>query len=163
MPRCAGRWGSSPNGSAPFSRLLKNIHLRRCSHPASLRRISSTPLFAGISCALRLDVFEQSAGFCDRLSRCPIGSARFRLRRQQEAQGQRQKTESPRWSFLKPRSSILFKNGRHKIGRLKGAKVIHPFSDPDEANRDAQLMGNPNDDPALGRPVHLRQDDTRDP
>jgi hypothetical protein len=41
------------------SRLLKNAHLRRFSHPSSLRRTRLYASFLGISGALDLDVFEQ--------------------------------------------------------------------------------------------------------
>ena len=44
-----------------FSRLLKNAHLPRYPHSASLRRTSMYASFLGFSGALHLDVFDQPA------------------------------------------------------------------------------------------------------
>ncbi len=54
--------------SGPFSGLLKNAHLRRCPHPASLRRTGLYVSLLGISAALYLAVFEEptNLGFLDR-------------------------------------------------------------------------------------------------
>jgi hypothetical protein len=41
------------------SRLLKNVHPRRCPHPSSLRCTGLYDSLLGISGALYLDVFEQ--------------------------------------------------------------------------------------------------------
>jgi hypothetical protein len=43
------------------SRLLKNAHLRRCPYPSLLRRTSKYASLLGISGALHLGIFEQSA------------------------------------------------------------------------------------------------------
>jgi len=40
-------------------RLLKNGHLRRYSHPSSLRRTPKYAAFLGISSALHLGIFDQ--------------------------------------------------------------------------------------------------------
>ena len=42
-------------------RLMKNAHLRRYPHSASLRRTRMYASFRGISGALHLDVFDQPA------------------------------------------------------------------------------------------------------
>jgi len=42
-----------------FSRLLKNAHLLRCAHHASLRRTKKYASFCMISRALHLCIFEQ--------------------------------------------------------------------------------------------------------
>ncbi len=42
-------------------RLLKNAHLRRCTHPSSLRRTRKYASFLRISGALHLGIFEQPA------------------------------------------------------------------------------------------------------
>jgi hypothetical protein len=44
-----------------FYRLLKNAHLLRCPHPASLRRTAMYASLLGLSAALHLDIFEQPA------------------------------------------------------------------------------------------------------
>src|SRR4030042_2463656 len=43
------------------NRLLKNVHLRRCPHPSSLRRTGLHDSLLGISGALYLNVFEEPA------------------------------------------------------------------------------------------------------
>jgi len=43
------------------SRLLKNAHLQRFPHPSSLRRTRKYASLLGISGALDLDIFHQSA------------------------------------------------------------------------------------------------------
>jgi len=42
-----------------YGRLLKNTHLLRCAHPASLRRTVKYASLLLISRALHLDIFDQ--------------------------------------------------------------------------------------------------------
>jgi hypothetical protein len=56
--------------------LLKNIHLRRWPHPASLRRTGMYASLLGISPALHVDVFEQPGALFQHPTRMSLNHER---------------------------------------------------------------------------------------
>ncbi len=65
-----------------FGRMLKNAHLRRCSHSSSLQRTSKYALLFRISSALHVGIFEPPSE--KKLFQQPVGSLIVRTGRNEE-------------------------------------------------------------------------------